>query len=156
MSRYTKVILQSNCGRAILRFIQEALKAIKTDVEGPDEVSYANPFAYDPRSNRSIENAVKVVKGMLRIAKFCLEARIQQRVPDDHPLMTWMVEHAAWLSTVCKRPEDGKTAFQRIRGRAFNKRSLEFGEKCYSICMIEDPDMTSVGHWKPGGKRESC
>ena len=126
---YTKVILKSDCERAILRLMQEALKAIKTDVEGPDEVSYENPPAYDPRSNGSIENAVKVVKGMLRTVKLCLEARIEQRVPDDHPLMTWMVEHAAWLSTVCKRGEDGKTAFQRIRGRVFNKRSLEFGEK---------------------------
>ena len=83
---------------------------------------------------------------MLRTVKLCLEARIQKRIPDDHPLMTWMVEHAAWLSTVCKRGEDGKTAFQRVRGRAFNKRSVEFGEKCCSSCRTEDHGTTN---WEP-------
>ena len=94
-----------------------------------DEASFESPPAYDPRANGSIENAVQVAKGVLRTVKLCLEARIERRIPDDHPLVTWMVEHAAWLSTVCKKGEDGKTASQRARGRPFGKRTVGFGEK---------------------------
>ena len=94
------------------------------------------------------------MKGMLRTVKLCLEARVQKKIPDDHPLMTWMVEHAAWLSTVCKRGEDGKTAFQRVRGRAFNKRSVEFGEKVLFKLPDRGPRHDELGaleaRWQKG------
>ena len=40
---YTKVIPKSDCEGAILRLMQEALKAIKTEATGPEEVSFENP-----------------------------------------------------------------------------------------------------------------
>ena len=151
---YKKVILKTDCERAILRLMQQALRAIKTDAEGPEEASFESPPAYDPRANGSIENAVKVVKGVLRTVKLCLEARIERRIPDDHPLVTWMVEHAAWLSTVCKKGEDGKTAFQRARGRPFGKRTVEFGEKILFKLPDRGPRHDERGaleaRWKKG------
>ena len=70
-----------------------------------------------------------MIKGMLRTCKLGLEARINSQVPDDHPIMTWLVEHVAWILTARPNGEDGKAPFQRIRGRPFLKRAVEFGER---------------------------
>ena len=48
----------------------------------------------EPQSNGSVENAVKLVKGMVRTLMLALEARIQGEVPVMHPIMLWLVEHA--------------------------------------------------------------
>ena len=127
---YTKVILKTDGERAIVRLLKESLKSIKTTLaDQVDQASFENPPTYDPRSNGSVENAVKLVKGMLRSCKSGLEARINGKIPDDHPVMTWLVEHVAWILTIRPNSEDGKTPFQRVRGRPFLKRAVEFGER---------------------------
>ena len=127
---YTKLILKTDGERAIVRLLRESLKAIKTTLaDEAGQASFENPPTYDPRSNGSVENAVKQVKGMLRTCKSCLEARVGSRIPDEHPIMTWLVEHVAWILTVRPNGEDGKTPFQRVRGRPFLKRAVEFGER---------------------------
>ena len=52
------------------------------------------PPPYEPQSNGSVENAVQLVKGMVRTLMLALEARIQGEVPVMHPIMLWLVEHA--------------------------------------------------------------
>ena len=122
---YTKLILKTDGERAIVRLLRESLKAIKTTLaDEAGQASFENPPTYDPRSNGSVENAVKQVKGMLRTCKSCLEARVGSRIPDEHPIMTWLVEHVAWILTVRPNGEDGKTPFRRVRGRPFLKRCL--------------------------------
>ena len=134
---YTKLILKTDGERAIVRLLKESLKAIKTTLcDGVEQASFENPPTYDPRSNGSVENAVKAVKGMLRTLKSGLEERMERKVPDDHPVMTWLVEHAAWILTTRPNGEDGQTPFQRVRGRPFTKRAVEFGERVlYKLAM---------------------
>ena len=66
---YSKIILKCDGERAITRLLRESLKKIRTDVM---EVSYEHPPTYDPRSNGSIENAAKQIKGHLRTLKLSL------------------------------------------------------------------------------------
>ena len=125
---YTKVILKADNEHAIVRLLKDALKRVKT--EAMDQVSQENPPAYDSRANGSVENAIKQLQGHLRTLKLSLEKRLKKKIPNDHPLTSWLVEYAAWLLTVRTRGSDGRSPYHRIRGRNFGKRLLEFGEQC--------------------------
>ena len=114
---HTHLILKTDGERAIVRLLKESLKRIKTDVA--DQASFEHPPPYDSRSNGSIENALKQVQGHLRTLKLSVEKRFGKTVPNDHAVVSWLVEHAAWLLTVGKRGDDGRTAYHRIRGRNF-------------------------------------
>ena len=83
--------------------LHEALRAMKTSVVGMDQIGFEHPPPYDSRANGSVENACKQLKGQIRTLKLGLEQRIQKRIPEEHPVMTWLVEHAAWLLTARKR-----------------------------------------------------
>ena len=67
---------------------------------------------------------------MIRTIKDCLESRIQQRIPAEHAVMSWMTQHAAWILTTRARSSDGKTAYEYLRGEPFSKRMVGFGEVC--------------------------
>ncbi len=125
---YTKVILKADNERAIVKLLAESLRRIKT--EAMDQVMREHPPSYDSRSNGSIENAVRQVQAHLRTMKFSLERRVSSQVPASHAIMSWLVEHVAWILTSRTRGEDGRTAYHRIRGRNFSRRLLEFGERC--------------------------
>ena len=99
-------------------------------IAGLEQVLEEHPPEYDPQSNGSAEVGVRLVKGVLRTLRSCLESKIGHRVPVRHPLTSWMVRHAADLVTWCSKGHDGRTAYQRLRGRDFKTRLLGFGELC--------------------------
>ena len=68
------------------------------------------PPAHEPQSNGMVESGVKQVKGMVRTLMLALESRIQGDIPVHHPIMLWLVEHAAELTTKHLVGHDGKTA----------------------------------------------
>ena len=149
---YTKVILKADNERAIVRLLKESLRRIKT--ETVDQVAQEHPPPYDSRSNGSIENCIRQVQGHLRTMKFSFERKVQSKVPDGHIVLSWLVEHVAWLLTARTRGEDGKTAYQRIRGRAFTRRLLEFGERCLYKLPMKGPRHDERGklqeRWRRG------
>ena len=70
------------------------------------------------------------MKGLLRPMRSCLEAQIGFRIPVRHPLIAWMVRHAANLICWYAKGHDGRTAYQRVNGRDFRTRLIQFGEFC--------------------------
>ena len=65
------------------------------------------------QSNGCMENGVKLLKGMLRVHVLALENKINGKIPTHHPLMTWIVPHAAECVTKYSRGADGKTPYER-------------------------------------------
>ena len=95
---YPRIILKSDNEPSLVAVTKEVLKALKVEVL--DQSAAAAPPAYDSKANGSVENAVKLVQGLLRTLKECLEKRIRHRIPPDHAIMAWLVHHTAWLLTV--------------------------------------------------------
>jgi hypothetical protein len=118
---YSKVTLKSDNEPAITSLLTETLKGLR--VEAVDQATEAHPPAYDSKANGSVENAVRQLQGLLRALELCLENRIGKKIPTEHPLLAWLVRHTAWLLSVRIRGEDGKTAYERLRGKPF-ARSL--------------------------------
>ena len=58
-----------------------------------------------------------------------MERKIGGSVPTFHPVMTWLVEHTADIITKHLMGKDGRTAIERLLGRACRDETLEFAEK---------------------------
>ena len=62
----------------------------KLAVEGI-EVAPETGVEYDPDSNGSAECGVGLAKGRIRTVRHGLVERLGQALPEDHPLISWMI-----------------------------------------------------------------
>ena len=49
----------------------------------------------------------------------------------SHPILPWLVIHAADCLSKYHIGEDGKTAYERLKGKKFSRAIVEFGEKVH-------------------------
>ena len=125
---YNKVTLKSDNEPAIVKYLQEALRELR--VKGLEQTLEYHSPDHDPQANGSAEVGVKLLKGHFRTARLCIESRLGHRIQVRHPLIAWMIQHAASLITWCAKGQDGQTALQRVRSRQFKTRLMTFGEVC--------------------------
>jgi hypothetical protein len=93
-----------------------------------DQLAKEDPAAYDSQSNGGTEIGVRMIRGLFRTLKLCLEARIDKYIPIDHPIIAWMMQHVCLLLNCMIKGDDGITAWHRVRGRPFHQQLLGFGE----------------------------
>ena len=91
---------------------------------------------YDSRSNGATEAGVRSIRGLFRTIKLDLENSIGVKVPVDHPLMSWLMEHVALLLSAVVRKDDGTTPWFKARGRPFAQPLVAFGESV----LYKQPD----------------
>ena len=125
---YNKIALKSDNEPAIVKLLAEALRELR--IQGLEQCLEEHPPEYDPQANGSAEVGVKLVKGHFRTVKSCLESKIGFKIPVQHPLVAWLVRHAACLVTWCSKGHDGRTAYQRVKTRDFRTRLMAFGDFC--------------------------
>jgi hypothetical protein len=81
----------------------------------------------DSKGNGFAERAVQSIEEMVRVHKLALESRIKTKLPCTHEIMSWLVEHAADVLNRYSVGSDGRTPYQRLKGRKFVGHMLEFG-----------------------------
>ena len=122
---YKRVAFRSDGEPAILAF----LGAIKRAWDGEVVPEQSPPG--ESQSNGAAEKAVQTSKAILRSVKFGLESNLGGSIPNDHPLISWMLRQ----STACQRRfavgHNGKTAFENVYGRKPQSQVVEFGEKIW-------------------------
>ena len=88
----------------------------------------------DSQSNGRVENAIEVVRNVVKTIFSSLESRWGVRVARDHPVHPWVFEWAADLITKYEHVGDlGKTAVQLIGGSKSSRNTAQFGEKILYI-----------------------
>ena len=69
-------------------------------------------------------------------------------------MVTWLVEHVAWLLNTRVIGNDGATAYQRTKGKSYAKRSIGFGEYVMHMLPTKGPQHDMLGkldaRWKYG------
>ena len=118
---HTKVILKSDNEVAILRLLTESLKELRVAAD-MEQLMEDHPPPFDSHANGDAESAAKAIRGQVQTLGSCFEARLGHRIPIKHPLMAWLVKHAAALITIRVRGHDGQTPYSRLRGRQFGTR----------------------------------
>ena len=78
--------------------------------------------------NEEGEKQIQEVQGQIRTVKLKLEANYKAKLKDDHPAIPWLVAHAGSVITRYKIGEDGKTAYQILKGRKDGRSSAEWCE----------------------------
>jgi len=129
---------------AIVSLIQDAcamagrngvnIRAVEDEAPEPDveKAHVAVPEHSHPgesQSNGLAERAIREVMDEVRTLKMSLELRVKGRLANDHPVMAWLIEHAAYLLNRCKLGTDGRTAYGRLHGKESLARLCEFGER---------------------------
>ena len=79
-------------------------------------------------SNGEIKNAIKQVEGQFRAIKSSLEERQGRKLPREHMAVPWLVRHSAEIIDRYAVGSDGRTNYQRRKGKKFGGQMLEFGE----------------------------
>jgi len=92
----------------------------------------ANPPAYNPESNGPIEKGVQDFNSMLRRLKLALEARIGCKVRVRSAVMEWLAQHAGFVHSRFTVGHDGKTPWERLGGRKWNRPMVEFGKRLWA------------------------
>ena len=86
---YNRAIIRSDGERPILRLLHLVTSA--WEGEAVPEVSAEGDHA----SNGGAECGVGLMKGHTRTLKISLENKLQTKIPDDHPIITWIVQFAS-------------------------------------------------------------
>ena len=55
--------------------------------------------AYDKDANGKAERGVQAVEGLARTLNLELEDQLRHKIPIDHPVVTWLIQHAADMLT---------------------------------------------------------
>ena len=150
---HTNCIIKSDNERAIVALRRRVTRVLRAS-EHMVGVQEESPVAYDSQSNGAIEVGVRILRGMYRTFKLCLESRIGKYVPATHPMSAWLLQHVCTVLNSRTRGPDGQTPWERIKGRPFRQLLLGFGE-----CVLHklpgkgpesQPDGNMGSKWQEG------
>jgi hypothetical protein len=117
----------------IMKSDQEpAIKALVNDIcmarTGAKTIVENSPVG-SKGSNGIVERTVQMVEQYLRTMKSQLDTRYKVDVDIKHPIVTWMCEYSTFLLNRLEVAADGKTSYERCKGKRANVMGLEFAEK---------------------------
>ena len=82
----------------------------------------------DSDSKGKVERAIQDLCGLVRTLRSDLESKIGSKVHLDNPAVPWIIRHAGHLINLCRVRDNGRTAFQLMKGRRTNAKLVPFGE----------------------------
>ena len=68
--------------------------------------------------------------------KLGLEQKMQLTLKDDHPMMAWLPEHAGFQLSRFQVAADGKTAYERLKGKEYRGELMDYGEKVMFMPVV--------------------
>ncbi len=83
----------------------------------------------EKQANGVAEKAVREVKGMIRTYVDSIEEKAKVKLEGSDAIMTWIVRHAAAMITRFQVGTDGKTPYERMKGKRTKRPLAAIGEK---------------------------
>jgi hypothetical protein len=98
-------------------------------------------------SNGEVERAIREIQGQIRTMKIALESRIGKTIESTWNILPWMVTQAAALLSRIQKGADGRTAYERWKGKKYTRQMIEFGEEILAR-TAEKPSDKMEARWK--------
>ena len=92
-SGYLQIAYKSDQEASIRAMLEAAV--LQAGREGLQQATPEASAVGESQSNGAAESAVGQLEDLTRTYKAALEDGISQRIPSDHPVIAWLVEHAA-------------------------------------------------------------
>ena len=110
------------------------------------------PLWGSSQSNGFIERAIQDEEGQVRTIKLDFGSHIGERIPSDHDLTPWLIEYVAVLLNRGQVGADGKTSYERLKGKRANLPGLQFGERIpwRTIVTSKERKHKMDSAWKDG------
>ena len=121
-----KIILKSD-QESPIRAVAEKIASERTEGQTILEHSPVGSSA----SNGIIERGIKEFEYQLRTMKSALDQRIESEVKGDSKILPWLIEYSSVLLNRFLVGKDGKTAYERLKGKSSNMLGFEFGESVH-------------------------
>jgi hypothetical protein len=80
-------------------------------------------------ANGNIEAGVRDLNIQMRKQKIGLQKRLKQSLSAKHPVVEWLLQHSAFVYNRFVVHADGKTCYERMHGRRWRGKLVEFGEQ---------------------------
>ena len=80
-------------------------------------------------SNGRVERGILGVEGQMRALLLALERRLKKRIDVWERIVQFMLEYSAYLINRLEIGKDGKTVYERTKGKKATVLGIEFGEK---------------------------
>ena len=103
--------------------IQTALRELR-----PNKIIPLNSFVGESECNGRVENSLRRVQEKVRALRHQIEYNMKTTIPDDAPVMAWLVRWAAELLSKYAVGRDAKIPFERIRKEDCVTPLVHFGE----------------------------
>ena len=127
------IVYKSDQERAIVSMLNEVIRISK--LNGDPQFGSLNSAVPErsavgeSQSNSRAERSVQQVEDVVRTYKSALEARMSHKLASDHPLMHWVVEHAARTYNKYAVSPEGATPYAYLHGKDAKEKLVEVGEK---------------------------
>mgnify|MGYP000178902320 CR=1 FL=1 len=121
---YKMIYWKSGQEPSILALRNQVRMEVAQDIEIVNEETPVG----DSKSNADAESGVKQCEGMFRTVKGALEGRYGKKLWEECETVPWLVRHATLAMSRYRVGTDGKTAYERLKMRKFNRTVCEFGE----------------------------
>ena len=80
-------------------------------------------------SNGVVERAAQGIEGQIRVVLIALEGKVERQLDPQEAVVTFIPEYAAYVLNRLEVGKDGKTAYERAKGKKATVVGIEFGEK---------------------------
>ena len=146
---YNNLIFKSDQEPAL----KELLRAVKRErvetIELGGAMEEESPVG-ESASNGMVERAIQGVQAQMRTLKLALEYRYQNKIEESYPIVPWLVKRSAMTINVARQGEDGRTAYERRKGKRFLKEIPQLGE-CIWYLMPETQGVNKLdARWNDG------
>ena len=120
---YKEITLERDTEPAIIVFRNRAAENCNAEVSLEDAVKG------DKLSNGLVENAVVLLRGVLRTIKCHVESCTQEELRENSPVLPWWGEHAGSFWTWRQKGGDCRTPFERLHGEKPTQVFVPFGRR---------------------------
>ena len=141
---YSKVVLRSDQEPAVVDFLEE----IARRREGCVTVVENAPVG-ESQSNGLAERGVRSMEEMMRVFKLDLEARVQHVIPMDWAVLEWMIEHVCDVLNKTVVGKDGRTAYERVKGKKAKAEFLRFADPIMARGVGKPQGGVMAARWFP-------